>query len=157
MEAAIREAQAQPARQGLFGVLTTGFLAATLLTAIGFVLYALISFRRRAIELGVLRTIGLSEGQMATYLILTQAMLVLLGALAGSLLGALASYLFIPFLQVGGSLVNQVPPFIVRVAWGDLVLMYLAVAAALAVALGGTLLLLRRLKVFEAIKLGMVT
>jgi putative ABC transport system permease protein len=156
-QAAIREAQAQPARQGLFGVLTTGFLAATLLTAIGFVLYALVSFRRRAIELGVLRTIGLSEGQMATYLILTQAMLVLLGALAGSLLGALASYLFIPFLQVGGSLVNQVPPFIVRVAWGDLVLMYLAVAAALAVALGGTLLLLRRLKVFEAIKLGMVT
>ncbi len=156
-QTAIREAQAQPARQGLFGVLTAGFLGATLLTAIGFVLYSLVSFRRRSIELGVLRTIGLSEGQMAAYLILTQAALVLLGALAGSLLGALASTLFIPFLQVGGSLVNQVPPFIVRVAWGDLVLMYAAVAAALGVALVGTLLLLRRLKVFEAIKLGMVT
>lgn len=156
-QAAIREAQAQPARQGLFGVLTAGFLAATLLTAIGFVLYALVSFRRRSIELGVLRTIGLSEGQMAAYLILTQAALVLLGALAGSLLGALASTLFIPFLQVGGALVNQVPPFIVRVAWGDLIVMYAAVAAALGVALAGTLLLLRRLKVFEAIKLGMVT
>lgn len=156
-QAAIRSAQAQPARQGLFGVLTTGFLAATLLTGIGFVLYSLVSFRRRAIELGVLRTIGLSEGQMAIYLILTQATLVLLGALAGSLIGALVSYLFIPFLQVGGALVNRVPPFIVRVAWGDLVLMYLTVAAALAVALAGTLLLLRRLKAFEAIKLGMTT
>ncbi len=156
-QAAIREAQAQPARQGLFGVLTAGFLAATLLTAVGFVLYALVSFRRRAIELGVLRTIGLAEGQMAAYLILTQAALVLLGALAGSLLGALAGTLFIPFLQVGGSLVNQAPPFIVQVAWDDLMVMYAAVAAALGVALVGTLLLLRRLKVFEAIKLGMLT
>lgn len=156
-QSAIRAAQAQPARQGLFGVLTAGFLAATLLTAVGFVLYALVSFRRRSIELGVLRTLGLSEGQMAAYLILIQAALVLLGALAGSLLGALASTLFIPFLQVGGSLVNQVPPFIVRVAWGDLIVIYAAVAAALAVALAGTLLLLHRLKAFEAIKLGMVT
>lgn len=156
-QVAIREAQSQPARQGLFGVLTTGFMAATLLTAIGFVLYSLVSFRRRAIELGVLRTIGLSESQMAVYLILTQSTLVLLGALAGSLIGALVSTLFIPFLQIGGALVTQTPPFIVRVAWGDLVLMYLAVAAALAIALAGTLLLLRRLKAFEAIKLGMLT
>ncbi|MCS7055717.1 MAG: hypothetical protein NZM18_06025 [Thermoflexales bacterium] len=156
-QAAIREAQAQPARQGLFGVLTAGFLAATLLTAIGFVLYALVSFRRRSIALGVLRTVGLSARQMAVYLILTQAALVLLGALAGSLLGALAGALFIPFLQVGGALVNQVPPFIVRVAWDDLIVMYVAVAAALGMALSITLLLLRRLKIFEAIKLGMVT
>jgi putative ABC transport system permease protein len=153
----ITEAQQQPARQGLFGVLTTGFLAATLLTTVGFVLYSLVSFRRRAIELAVLRTMGLSQNQMAVYLIITQSTLVLLGALAGSLIGALVSRLFIPFLQVGGALVNQVPPFLVRIAWSDLLLLYLAVAVALAVALGFTLLLLRRLKAFEAIKFGMVS
>jgi putative ABC transport system permease protein len=152
----ITQAQQQPARQGLFGVLTTGFLAATLLTTVGFVLYSLVSFRRRSIELAVLRTMGLSQNQMAVYLIITQSTLVILGALAGSLIGALVSRLFIPYLQVGGALVNQAPPFLVRIAWGDLVVLYLAVAAALAVALAITLLLLRRLKAFEAIKFGMV-
>ena len=63
---AIDEEQLLPSRQGLFGVLSVGFLAAALLTVLGFLLYALFSFRRRFIELGTLRAIGLSPGQMTT-------------------------------------------------------------------------------------------
>jgi putative ABC transport system permease protein len=153
----ILEAQLLPERQGLFGVLTAGFLAAIVLTTVGFVLYAVLSFRRRAIELGVLRTIGLSSGQMALYLILSQMALVIAGVLAGSAAGVLAGRLFIPFLQMSGELVSAVPAFSVQIAWQEMLVVYIALGMALAVALAATLLFLRRLRAFEAIKLGMTT
>jgi putative ABC transport system permease protein len=153
----IETAQQTPERQGLFGVLTAGFFAAIILTTVGFVLYALLSFRRRAVELGVLRTLGLSAAQMALYLIIAQLSLVLVGTLAGSGAGVLASRLFIPFFQTNGELVGAVPPFEVRIAWNELVWVYAAIGLALFIALAATLLFLRRLRAFEAIKLGMVS
>ena len=59
--------QRQPERQGLFGVLSVGFLAAIFLTVLGFFLYSFFSFRRRFVELGVLRAIGLSSLQMTRF------------------------------------------------------------------------------------------
>lgn len=153
----ILEAQQTPERQGLFGVLTAGFFAAIVLTTVGFVLYAVLSFRRRAVELGVLRTLGLSAWQMALYLIITQLTLVVVGTLAGSGAGVLASRLFIPFFQTGGDLVRQVPAFEVQIAWNELAWVYAAIGLALFIALAATLLFLRRLRAFEAIKLGMVS
>jgi putative ABC transport system permease protein len=46
------------------------------------------------------------------------------------------------------------PPFVVRIAWENLSLIYGALGVALFFALFIMLLLLRRLKAFEAIKLG---
>jgi putative ABC transport system permease protein len=150
----IREAQKLPERQGLFGLLSAGFIAASLLTIIGFVLSALISFRARAIQLGMLRTVGLSAAQMGIYISLEQIVLIGLGTLAGSGLGLLISRLFIPFLQVGGAGITSQPPFAVRIAWSDVGVIYVAIGVALALALLIMLALLRRLKAFEAIKLG---
>ena len=99
--AAIADEQRRPERQGLFGLLSVGFVAAALLTVLGFLLYALFSFRRRIIELGILRAIGLSAGQMTSFLAWELAFLILTGLVAGTVLGAWISNLFIPYLQVG--------------------------------------------------------
>jgi putative ABC transport system permease protein len=152
----IRLAKEQPERRGLFGLLTAGFIAASLLTVIGFVLSAVISFRSRKIQLGMLRTMGLAAGQMGMFVALEQVLLIVLGALAGSVLGVVVSQLFIPFMQVGGALAGSVPPFVVRIAWRDLTLIYASLGVALIVALAIMLVSLRRLKAFEAIKLGAV-
>lgn len=152
----VREAQAQPERRGMFGLLSAGFIAASLLTVIGFVLSAIITFRARRIQLGMLRTVGLSAGQMGIFIALEQILLITLGALAGSALGVIVSQLFIPFMQVGGALAAAIPPFIVRIAWRDLTLIYASLGVALLVALSIMLISLRRLKAFEAIKLGAV-
>jgi putative ABC transport system permease protein len=151
---AIQEQQQTPERQGLFGILTAGFFASIALTIIGFVLYSILSFRRRSIELGVLRTLGLSSGQMALYLILSQLIIVVAGTATGAAAGILASGLFIPFFQVTGEIVSEVPAFYIRIAWTELVLVSMAIAAAFAVAIIATLLFLRRMRAFEAIKLG---
>jgi putative ABC transport system permease protein len=154
-ETIVRE-QTQPARQGLFGVLSVGFLAAAGLTVLGFLLYAVFSFRQRFIELGVLRAIGLSVGQMTAFLAGEQLALIVTGAAAGTGLGVWASQLFIPFLQVRGGQHPHTPPFVVQVAWGDIFQIYVVFGAMFLVAVVVMLVLLIRMRVFEAVKLGEV-
>jgi putative ABC transport system permease protein len=144
----------RPERQGLFGLLSVGFAAAALLTVLGFLLYALFSFRRRFIELGILRAIGLSSGQMTTFLAWELAFLILVGILAGTGLGAWISDLFIPYLQVGTGASALVPPFVVQIAWAEIIRIYVLFAGLFVVALGGLAVLLLRMKIFQAVKLG---
>ncbi len=150
----IDEQQRLPSRQGLFGVLSVGFLAAALLTVLGFLLYALFSFRRRFIELGTLRAIGLSPGQMTTFLAWELIFLIFLGLAAGTFLGILVSQIFIPSLQVGDSITELIPPFIVEIAWPAIFRIYALFGALFAVALTALAVLLMRMKIFQAIKLG---
>ena len=150
----IAEEQRRPERQGLFGVLSVGFVAAALLTVMGFLLYAFFSFRRRFIEMGVLRAIGLSASQMTAFLAWELACLILVGLVAGTGLGAWVSELFIPYLQVGSGPSAQIPPFVVQIAWSAIFRIYALFGALFVVALGGLAALLLRMKIFQAVKLG---
>lgn len=152
--AEIAEEQNMPERQGLFGVLSVGFLASALLTVLGFFLYALFSFRRRFIELGTLRAIGLSAGQMTTFLAWELAFVIFLGLAAGTVIGGLISSVYIPFLQVGGDAQSITPPFLVEIAWPAILRIYLLFVVMFLVALAVLAVLLMRMKVFQAIKLG---
>jgi putative ABC transport system permease protein len=153
----IRAEQRRPERQGLFGLLSVGFVASALLTVLGFLLYALFSFRRRFIEMGMLRAIGLSIGQMKSLLAAELAFLVLLGIGVGTALGVFASKLFVPFLQIGASAQSQYPPFQIEIAWLSIIEIYILFAALFFVALYALSALLVRMKIFQAIKLGETT
>ena len=146
--------QSRPERQGLFGLLSVGFLAAASLTVLGFLVYAIVSFRRRFIELGMLRAVGLSVPQMALFLTGEQAIVILTGAGLGTALGIAASEIFIPFLQIGASKAATVPPFVVQIAWGQMGTIYAVFGAMFLIAVGVLIVLLIRMKVFEAVKLG---
>jgi len=152
--AIIAEEQTRPERQGLFGLLSAGFLAAAALTVLGFLVYAVVSFRGRFIELGMLRAIGLSVWQMALFLAGEQAALILTGAGLGTGLGYWASNLFIPYLQVGTGKTAQVPPFVVQIAWDQIWTIYAVFGAMFIVAVSVLVILLVRIKIFEAVKLG---
>jgi putative ABC transport system permease protein len=148
--------QTRPERQGLFGLLSVGFLAAAALTVLGFLVYAVGSFQRRFIELGMLRAVGLSVPQMAGYLAGEQALLILVGAGIGTALGVWASSLFIPYLQVGADKTVLVPPFVVQIAWKELWTIYAVFGAMFVLAVIVLMVLLLRMRVFEAVKLGEV-
>jgi len=148
--------QTRPARQGLFGVLSVGFLAAAGLTVLGFLLYAVVSFRQRFIELGVLRAIGLTVGQMVAFLTGEQLTLIVTGAVTGTALGVWASYLFVPFLDVRGGPHPHTPPFVVQIAWTDIDRIYVVFGGMLLVGVGVMTIMLIRMRVFEAVKLGEV-
>ncbi|HEX5840451.1 MAG TPA: FtsX-like permease family protein [Anaerolineales bacterium] len=153
----IRTEQRRPERQGLFGLLSVGFVASALLTVLGFLLYALFSFRRRFIEMGMLRAIGLSIRQMTGLLAAELAFLVLLGIGVGTALGVFASRLFVPFLQIGASAQSQYPPFQIEIAWLAIAEIYVLFALLFVAALSALSALLVRMKIFQAIKLGETT
>lgn len=154
---AIQDAQSSPERQGVFGLLSVGFVAAALLTVLGFVIYSYISFSQRYIELGVLRAIGLSMGQMASFLAAEQLVLIVSGTAVGTGLGVLASRLFIPFFQVQAGEHPFTPPFIVQVGWDRLPYIYAVLGVMFVAGVLVLLISLRRMRVFEAVKLGEAT
>jgi putative ABC transport system permease protein len=146
--------QELPERQGLFGLLSVGFASAAVLTVVGFLLYALFSFRRRFIEFGVLRAVGLSSRQMSAFLAWELAFLIVTGGLLGTLLGGVVSRFFIPYLQVGIDEVSQIPPYTVDVAWSAILRIYVLFGVLFVVALVALTVMLRRMRIFEAVKLG---
>ena len=150
----IEAEQLKPQRQGLFGVLSVGFFSAALLTVLGFLLYALFSFRRRFIELGVLRAIGLSYFQMVSYLAWELAFLILMGMGVGTALGVGVASWFIPFLQLGYDEASRIPPFIVQISWPAIFRIYSLFGVLFVLALIVLVISLQRMKIFQAIKLG---
>ncbi len=150
----IETEQTSPSRQGLFGVLSVGFAAAALLTVLGFFLYAIFSFRRRLIELGVLRAIGLSSAQMGAYLGWELILLLGIGVGAGTLLGVAASTLYIPYMQVGLTAESTLLPFVVIINWPEIYRIYALFGALFVVALVVLLAFLLKMKIFQAVKLG---
>jgi putative ABC transport system permease protein len=150
----IAEEQAKPSRQGLFGLLSVGFIASGALTLLGFLLATLIMARRRSVELGVLQALGISGVQVAVALVLEQLTLVLVGIGAGTGIGVLVSALVVPEMQVGVGPHPGVPSYVASIAWDHVTIIY----AVFGVALGLTLLslawMLSRMKLFQAVKLG---
>jgi putative ABC transport system permease protein len=105
-------------------------------------------------ELGVLRAIGMSTGQLARLLICEQALVIGIGCAIGTALGVLISRLFTPFLQVRTGAFPDTPPFLPLIAWNQIGLFYAAAAGLLLCTTGATLALLWRMRLFEALKLG---
>ncbi|NOK59357.1 MAG: FtsX-like permease family protein [Chloroflexi bacterium AL-W] len=153
-ETTIREEQARPQRQGLFGLLSVGFIASGLLTLLGFLLGSLISSRRRAIELGVLRALGLSGRQMGVALVAEQVILVLAGIGAGTGIGLAAAQLVIPYLQVGVGPHPGVPAYPPEIAWSQVQIIYIIFGIALLLTLLALAWILGRMRLFQAVKLG---
>jgi putative ABC transport system permease protein len=150
----ISNEQTKPNRQGLFGILTVGFIAAALLTVLSFLLYAFFSFRRRFIEFGVLQAIGLSPVQMTAFLASELGFLILLGTGIGTALGIGISRVFIPYMQLGSDAASQIPPYQVIIAWPTIFKIYGLMGVLFVVALTVLVGLLMKMKIFQAIKLG---
>lgn len=152
--ALITKAQRKPERIGLFGFLSVGFVATTGLSMLALIIYAVLSFRQRFVQLGILRAIGLSSRQLALSLGSEQILITATGIAIGSYLGLLSSYLFIPFLQVGYTPADLFPPFVVLIAWDDVSIIVTVLVAMLLVATVSVIWLLMRMKMFQAVKLG---
>jgi putative ABC transport system permease protein len=150
----IVQQQSRPERQGVFGLLSVGFLAAAVLTVLGFLVYAVVSFQRRLIELGMLRAVGLSVWQMAAFLAGEQAILILTGMGLGAGLGVWAGRIFIPFFQVGEGRAALTPPFIVHIAWERMGVIFGVFGVMYITAVLVLIILLLRMRLFEAVKLG---
>ena len=149
----VRE-QSRPERQGLFGLLSIGFIASSLATMIGFLLYTVFSYRRRYVELGILRAIGLPQGSMMLSVAWELALLIIMGLALGIGIGLAVSILYIPYMQFVSSLEGTVPPYTVTMAWTELAQITALFMGTFALIMVILLFVLRRMRIFQAVKLG---
>jgi putative ABC transport system permease protein len=143
-----------PLRTGLFGALSLGFIAASILSILGFLLYAYISIQSRSLQFGVLRATGLSTRQLINALSIEQLSLIALGLLLGTLLGGGAGWIFTRFLRVSIIAREAVPPFLVTTPWLTIFELYFIIMLIFTAALFFSVYLLRRLRVYAVLRLG---
>ncbi|GAB4517587.1 MAG: hypothetical protein OHK0046_24290 [Anaerolineae bacterium] len=124
---ALAEAQADPSRRGVLGFLSVGFVASILLTLVGAIIQNTASFRAQAIQLGSLRAMGLSGLASSAYLVFVQGIAAISGIASGTAIGVLTTLLFLPLLDFSIGL----PPYLVRVAWEQIIVVYLIFAGVL--------------------------
>ena len=153
-EDAIDVALTEPARQGIFGLLSLGFVAAAVLTVLGYFLYALFSMRRRMIEIGIMQAVGLSMRKMIGLVAWEMFLLITTGVALGTFLGIIISQLFIPAIQVGAALTENTPPYLVEISWSAVYQVYVLFGLLFLVALFILSIVLQRMNLFQAIKLG---
>jgi putative ABC transport system permease protein len=91
---------------------------------------------------------------MGFFLVAEQLTLIATGAAAGTALGVLTSRLFIPFFQVQGGEHPFTPPFVVQIAWTEIMYIYAIFSVMFVAAVVVLLISLRRMRIFEAVKLG---
>ncbi|MEK8129780.1 ABC transporter permease [Paenibacillus filicis] len=143
-----------PARGGVFGILSLGFLVSVFVSLIGYVLYWFFNLSSRVVQFGVLRAMGLSRRQLTGMLLLEQVFTAGLAIALGFGIGKLTSYLFLPFLQTAENVKTQVPPFRVIFDSRDTSQLYVVVGVMMLTGASLLFLHIRRLRVHQAVKLG---
>ncbi len=146
--------QSRPERQGLFGLLSIGFITSSLATMVGFLLYTVFSYRRRYVELGILRAIGLSQSSMILSVAWELGLLIVIGLALGLGIGLLVSALYIPYMQFVSSLEGTVPPYLVTMAWNEIAQIVALFLGTFVLIMLILLVILRRMRIFQAVKLG---
>ena len=150
----VTQALRRPEFQGVVGLLSIGFIACTLLTVLGFVLYTVSSFRERAIETGVLRALGFTQREVISFMGWELVVLLFFGLAVGTGIGIWTSGAFIPYLQNGIDPMPTLLPLAPQIAWPRVYQVYLVLGTLY---VGSTALMtisLMRSQVTQAIKMG---
>lgn len=152
--AAIATDQAKMERVGIFGTLSVGFLAATVMAMLALLVHNYASLQERLYQFGVMRAIGLWRGQVLVQVVLEYSMLTLYGALMGSMVGLYTAQLFAPFFRIPEGAGAPLPPLLPIIA--EDAIMTLGLSFAVLMILSELLVMVRALsmRVFTTLRMG---
>ena len=153
-EADLENVVTDPLMQGTNGILTMGFIVTLILCAVGYLIYWVMSIRSREMMFGVLRACGMHKGEMFYMLINEQFFSGVFAILGGVGIGHLSSRMFVPMLQTAYAASNQVLPMELITRQSDMLRLYGVVAGVMALCLVVLIIIVFRLNVAKALKLG---
>ncbi|QDP39022.1 ABC transporter permease [Radiobacillus deserti] len=139
---------------GLNGMLTLGFIISILLSFIGFLLYWTVTLKSRTLQYGVYRAMGIPMPKLISILVWEQLMTSGVACMLGIFVGGVTSRLFVPLFQLSFDPVDVVPPFEVIFSASDELKIYLFVLVMLGIGLSLLIVLLRKINIHQAVKLG---
>ena len=141
-------------RIGLYGILSVGFLASTLLASLGLLVYTYASLQGRLQQISVMRAVGLKTRLVLAMVGVEYLGVILFGVLWGVAIGIATAYLFVPFFRVSGDPIFALPPFVRHIAWGQIGILALVFGSAL---LGSQSIILywsTRRDLFQVLRMG---
>lgn len=140
--------------QGMNGMLTLGFIAAMLISMLGFLIYWIISIQNRVLQFGILRAMGMSLSKVIGMIACEQVLVSGAAILLGIIVGGVTGDLFIPLLQIVYSSSDQVPPFKIMANSADYLKIYGVIVAMLVMGFFTLWRLISGIKIDQAVKLG---
>ncbi len=141
-------------KAGWRSLLFLAFSAVLILSCLGFLVHAYVSFRSRQLQFALLRTVGLSSKQLITMVWLEQTLVIAAGMALGTWMGGRLGAIIMPFLghdDWGGQVL---PPFALQVNWSALLITYGLMAVVFAVITLGIIWLIHRISVQQILRMG---
>ena len=154
-EARMVDARADPLVQaGWRALLFIAFGAVLILSCLGFLVHAYVSFRNRQLQFGLLRTVGFSMRQLVTMVWLEQVLVIAAGLALGTWMGGRLGAIIMPFLGHDDWGSQVIPPFAMEVNWGALLTTYALMVVVFAIIILGVVWLIQRISLQRILRLG---
>ncbi len=141
-------------RIGIFGVLSIGFVAGSVLSWLGLLVYTAASMRGRMQQIGVLKAIGVHTRQTLLMEGVEYGGVILYGVAGGIVSGVISSLLFVPFFQFNVTATTAVPPFLPLIAWSNIAWFAVLFAGALLLSEVAILYQATRKDIFQSLRMG---
>ena len=150
-QTALNAEKADSLVMALNGLFSMGYIATMIISFMGFLLYWLLSVRKRRLQFGVLRAMGLSKFKLSLMLFWEHMMTSGISVVIGIFVGYLTSYLYLPVLE---KTFTTLLPLTLSYNTADNIKVFILVAIMI---ISGIIVLSRyisRLRINEAVKIG---
>ncbi len=139
---------------GWRALLFISFATVLVLSCAGFLIHSYVSFRNRQIQFALMQTTGFSKAQLVSTVWLEQMLVIAVGMGLGTWMGGTLGAAVMPFLghdDFGGKVV---PPFVIEIDWGALLLTYAAMLAVFAIIGLALVWFIQRIKLRDVLRFG---
>ena len=139
---------------GWRALLLIAFGAILVLSSLGFLVHAYISFRNRELQFALMRTMGFSTRQLVSLMWLEQALVIAVGMALGTWMGGRLGETVMPFLSHDERGGQALPPFVIEVGWQNLLVTYVAMGVIFTAIILGVIWFIRRMSLSRVLRLG---
>ena len=129
-----------------------GFVATMVISLLGFLLYWILSVRKRRLQFGVLRAMGMTKRKITLMMIWEHLITSGVAVLVGVIIGMLTVRLFIPLIEM--TYQASVLPLKIVYSSADSLRIFGIVLFMLAAGIGVLTGFINKLKINEAVKIG---
>lgn len=140
--------------QGTNGILTMSFIVILILCCTGFLIYWILSIRQRELLFGVFRAMGMTRREVIQMLINEQIFSSGVSIVIGTVIGLLASKMFVPLVQIFYASTDQAIPLEVVNKPLDMIRLFSIIGIVIVVCMVVLGKLISKINISQALKLG---
>lgn len=135
----------------LNGTFSLGFVATMIISMLGFLLYWILNVRKRRLQFGILRAMGMTKGKLTTMLMWEHLMTSGVAVIVGMIVGLLTTGLFLPVLEKS---YESILPLKIQYNIIDSIRIFAIVVVMIILGIVIISQFIRKLKINEAVKIG---